>query len=95
MDAFELSKTALQRTKSGATWLALMDLSDRIKWAGIAQKMGKSNNWLLQRLHGYEVNGKPAKMKESEYESFVSELRKLAEQVNQAADAIENASLKD
>lgn len=85
------SKEELRKYKAGATWVAMMELSDFIKWNGIAKKMGKSNNWILQRLHGYEVNGKKAEMTEAQYVDFVKELRELADVITRNADAIEKA----
>ena len=51
----------------------------------------KSSNWILQRLHGYEVNGKPAQFKPGEITIFVKALRDIAAMLNQAADRIEKA----
>ena len=51
----------------------------------------KSSNWILQRLHGYEVNGKPAQFKPGEITIFVKALRDIAAKLNEAADRIEQA----
>lgn len=51
----------------------------------------KSSNWILQRLHGYEVNGKPAEFKPIEITIFVKALRDIAAMLNVAADRIEQA----
>ena len=51
----------------------------------------KSCNWILQRLHGYEVNGKPAQFKPGEITIFVKSLRDIAAKLNEAADRIEQA----
>jgi len=48
---------------------------------------------LLQRLHGYVVNGKPARFKPEEYKILSDALRDIAAKALRAADAIDNAKL--
>lgn len=43
---------------------------------------GKSKDWLYQRLNGYNVNGKPAKLKKSEIEILNNALSDIAEKIS-------------
>ena len=86
------AKRELAKGKSGAVWLAMIELSDYIKFSAIAKNhFNKSSNWILQRLHGYEVNGKPAQFKPEELVVFVQSLREIANMLNESADRIEQA----
>ena len=86
------AKKELAKEKGGAVWLAMMELSDYIVFSAIAKEyFKKSSNWILQRLHGYEVNGKPAQFKSGEITIFVKALRDIAAKLNEAADRIEQA----
>lgn len=86
------AKNELAKGKSGAVWLAMIELSDYIKFSAIAKNhFNKSSNWILQRLHGYEVNGKPAQFKPEELVVFVQSLREIANMLNESADRIEQA----
>ena len=88
----EKAKKALAEETHGAVWLAMIELSDYIKFSAIAKEyFKKSSNWILQRLHGYEVNGKPAQFKPEEVSVFVHALREIASKLNEAADRIEQA----
>lgn len=88
----EKAKKELAKEKDGAVWLAMMELSDYIVFSAIAKNyFKKSGNWILQRLHGYEVNGKPAQFKPEECTNLVKALRDLAAKLEQAADRIEKA----
>ena len=86
------AKRELAKGKSGAVWLSMIELSDYIKFSAIAKThFNKSSNWILQRLHGYEVNGKPAQFKPEEMNVFVQALRGIAAKLNESADRIEQA----
>lgn len=86
------AKTELAKEKHGAIWLAMIELSDYIKFSAIAKSyFSKSSNWILQRLHGYEVNGKPAQFKAEETTVFTNALRDIANKLNEAANRIEQA----
>ena len=75
----EKAKKELAKEKGGAVWLAMIELSDYIVFSAIAKNyFKKSSNWILQRLHGYEVNGKPAQFKPEEITIFVQALRDIA-----------------
>ena len=88
----EKQKNELAKEKHGAVWLAMIELSDYIKFSAIAKShFNKSSNWILQRLHGYEVNGKPAQFKPEETTIFVKALRDIANKLNESADRIEQA----
>lgn len=63
----------------------MIELSDYIVFSAIAKNyFKKSSNWILQRLHGYEVNGKPAQFKPREIAIFVKALRDIAAKLNEA-----------
>ena len=82
----------LAREKSGAVWLAMMDAGDLVNFSAIAREyFGRSSNWLLQRLHGYDVNGKPARFKPKETTRLVEALRDIASRLTAAADCIDRA----
>lgn len=86
------AKKELSKEKDGAVWLAMMELSDYIKFSAIAKNyFNKSSNWILQRLHGYEVNGKPARFKPEEMTVFVRSLREISAKLNECADRLEQA----
>lgn len=89
---YQKAKAELNKEKSGAVWVAMMELGDYINFSGIAKEyFKKSANWLLQRLHGYKVNGKPATFKPEEYQQLTTAFREIAAQLNAAADRIEAA----
>ena len=86
------AKKELSEEKDGAVWLAMMELSDYIKFSAIAKNyFNKSSNWILQRLHGYEVNGKPARFKPEEMAVFVRALREISAKLSKCADRLEQA----
>ena len=88
----EKAKKELAKEKGGSVWLAMIELSDYIVFSAIAKNyFKKSSNWILQRLHGYEVNGKLAQFKPREITIFVKALRDIAAMLNVAADRIEQA----
>lgn len=88
----EKAKKELAKEKDGAVWLAMIELSEYIVFSAIAKNyFKKSSNWILQRLHGYEVNGKPAQFKPAETSIFVQALRDISAKLNEAADRIEKA----
>ena len=69
----EKAKKELAKEKGGAVWLAMIELSEYIVFSAIAKNyFKKSSNWILQRLHGYEVNGKPAQFKPREITIFTT-----------------------
>ncbi|MDR2064457.1 MAG: DUF5053 domain-containing protein [Prevotellaceae bacterium] len=43
---------------------------------------GKSKDWLYQRINGYNVNGKPAKLKENEIETLNNALTDIAQKIS-------------
>ncbi|BDI76172.1 hypothetical protein PC1C4_28940 [Paraprevotella clara] len=90
----EKARKILEEDKSGAMWAGMLDLNDALNYSDMARTyFGKSANWLLQRLHGYEVNGKPARFKPEEYKILSDALRDIAAKALRAADAIDNAKL--
>lgn len=92
-EALETAKKYLSQEKDGAVWLVMMEAGELVNYSAIARKyFNKSGNWLLQRLHGYEVNGRPASFKPEEYATFTAALRDLARQLDKAAARIEAAS---
>lgn len=89
----ESSKKELRKEKSGAALVAMLELSDFINWSGIASEVFKKKPaWILQRLHGYEVNGKPARFKPEEYDRLAEAMVHVAELLRKNAEAIRQAA---
>lgn len=57
-----------------------------ISIAEIARRMGKSRNWFYQRLHEYNVNGKPAKFTETQKVEIVKILRDIQKEIDLLID---------
>lgn len=91
-DIVKNAKAELSKEKDGAVWVTMMEVSDYINFSAIAKTYyNKSANWILQRLHGYNVNGKAATFKEDEYQLLIDSLRDIASKLNTAADNLEKA----
>lgn len=91
--AIEKAKALLATEKAGAAWLAMIDIKELINYSAISRKyFKKSANWLLQRLHGNIINGKPATFKPEEYATLASALRDMATKLTHAAEAIDQAN---
>ena len=87
------AREELAREKTGAVWLAMIDCADYVNFSAIARDYyNRSANWLHQRLHGYEVNGKPAQFKPEEVNTFAKALRDISAKLAAAADTIDTAS---
>jgi hypothetical protein len=87
------AREELAKEKSGAVWLAMLDCADYVNFSAIARDYyNRSANWLHQRLHGYEVNGKPAQFKPEEVDTFARALRDISAKLATAADTIDAAS---
>ena len=87
----EARKNIAQK-QEGAVWLAMVECADFLNLSQMARHyFGKSANWLLQRLHGYNVNGKPAKFTEEQVQTLSNALNDLAGRLAQAAQIIESA----
>lgn len=84
----------LRKEKHTASWLHYMrPLSDFINYSAIAKTyFKKSPNWLLQRMHGYEVNGKKAVLKPEQYAVLTGAYREIASFLLKAADDIDAAA---
>ena len=82
----------LAREKCSAAWLSMMDLGTWLDFSEISRTyFGKSNNWILQRLHGYEMHGEKAEFKEEEYKVLTVAYKEIAQKLREAADMIEAA----
>lgn len=82
----------LAEEKKGATWLFLVENASDLNLSEMSRKcFGKSSSWLLQRLHGYEVNGKPAEFKSDEYAKIADYLEKLGNELKEKAEMIRSA----
>lgn len=82
----------LTGTKSGAAWQAGVEICGFINFAEVARKyFNRSPNWIIQRLRGNIVNGKPAQFKPEEMDTFAAALRDMAAKLNHAAERIEKA----
>ena len=94
--AVENARNFLSKDKSGAAWLAMIDVGEYINISAVSRNyFNKSTNWLSQRLHGYEVNGKPAKFKPNEYAQLSDALRDIARRLNESADRIDAANVDE
>lgn len=51
----------------------------------------RTPQWMMQRIHGYNVNGKPAFFKDQECEQMANALRDIANQLNEIANNIDSA----
>lgn len=92
----ENARNFLSKEKSGAAWLAMIDVGEYINISAVSRNyFNKSTNWLSQRLHGYEVNGKPAKFKPNEYAQLSDALRDIARRLNESADRIDAANVDE
>ena len=78
--------------KNTAAWLNYMELADYLNFSTIAEKyFDRKPSWILQRLHGFNVNGKKAMFKPEQYQVFTSALRDIAARLLRAADEIDAA----
>lgn len=60
-----------------------------VKWGNISKDyFGFSRSWIYQRLNGYDGNGNPCDLTESQKEVLREALRDLARKLNETADAI-------
>lgn len=84
------SREMLAETEGGKMWLAMFDVCLLVNFSEIARTyFGKSVNWFNQRLHGYNVNGKPAEFKTEELQTLADALRDIAKKLLLAADEVE------
>lgn len=78
--------------KSGATWVAFLELRGIIKPAGIAKEyFRRSPAWITQRINGNIVFGEKAQFKESEYHKLAEAFRDIARRLEAHANEIDNA----
>lgn len=78
--------------KHTAVWINYMELADYLNFSTIAEKyFDRKPSWILQRLHGFNVNGKKAKFKPEQYATLTAAFRDIANKLLQAADEIETA----
>ena len=84
----------LLKEKHTAAWLHYMNgLADLINFSAVAGRyFDKSPNWLLQRMHGYNVNGKKAMLKPEQYQVLTNAFRDMAAKLIKAADDIDAAA---
>ena len=67
----------------------LGDLPDALSLSYIAQKyFGKSRAWLMQKVNGNTINGKPASFTESERQQFRKALQDLSNRISAVAMVI-------
>ena len=80
-------------TKSGATYVAFMELKGVINNSGIAREyFHRSPSWLLQRINGNTVFDKKAGFRPEEYQQLAEAFRDIARRLQQHADEIEAAA---
>ncbi len=79
-------------SKADAVWLSALEICGFINFSEVARRyFGRTSQWLTQRLHGNEVNGRPATFKIEEATTFAQALRDMAVRLNAAAERIEQA----
>lgn len=92
-NSVDVAKNFLLQEKEGATWLSFLQINDLLNYSEVSRRyFNRSATWILQRLHGYTVNGKQAKFKPAEYTKLIAALRDMAKLFSEAADNIENAA---
>ncbi len=52
----------------------------------------RTPQWMMQRIHSYKVNGKPAFFKDEECVQMANALRDIANQLNEIANTIDNSN---
>ena len=64
----------------------LGDMPEALSFSYIAQKyFGKSRSWLMQKVNGNTVNGKPARFTDQEREQFRDALQDLSKKLSALA----------
>ncbi len=67
----------------------LGELPEIISFSYIAKKyFGKSRNWLYQRINGYNVNGKPAKFTQNEFQTFLNALEDISNTIKNTSASL-------
>lgn len=62
--------------------LQLEDITEIISFSYITKHyFGRSCNWLFQRIHNYNVNGKPARFSEKDIEIFNTALKDISNKI--------------
>ena len=60
-----------------------------LKWGNISNDyFGHSRSWIYQRLNGYDGNGKPCELTETQKETLRNALHDIADRIHAAADKI-------
>ncbi len=86
------ARKSIAQKQEGAVWLAMVECADFLNLSQMARHyFGKSANWLLQRLHGYNVNGKPAEFTNEQVQTLANALNDLSGRLAQAANIIKNS----
>ena len=86
-------RNAQIETKSGATFVAFMELKGVINNSGLArQYFQRSSSWLLQRINGNVVFDKKAGFRPEEYQQLSDAFRDIARRLQRHADEIEAAA---
>lgn len=94
--ATEIARTNLIKSKYGAAKVWMVENKDLLNFSGITKNyFGRSAQWIMQRLHKYEVHGKQVSFKEEEYKTLSDALRDLAYRLNKAADEIDKAEMEE
>lgn len=80
------------KTKSGAVWVAFLELGGVLNNSGLARQYFKrSPAWLNQRINGNTVFNKKAGFRPAEYHQLAEAFRDLARRLNAHADEIDAA----
>lgn len=85
-------KDHFAKSKTDAVYYMVTTLCPDINMSELARQcFGKSVAWVQQRMHGYNVNGKPARFTAEECDMLCKYLRDLSAKINEVADMINNA----
>lgn len=89
----EFRRKAQIETKSGATFVAFMELKGLINNSGLArQYFQRSPSWLLQRINGNIVFDKKAGFSPEEYRQLADAFRAIARRLEKHACEIDAAA---
>lgn len=87
-------RSALISEKSGATWIAFLELNGLINKTQLAEQyFQRTQAWLSQKLNGCEVCKKKAAFTEAEYHELAEAFRDIARRLEAHAAEIDAAAM--
>jgi hypothetical protein len=90
MDLLEVQLSKLNQIKEIDKEISFLEqlegIEDYLNMAQFSKKyFGKTRSWLYQRLHGWNVHGRPAKFTEEEKKQFSNALLSLSDNIKTVA----------